>query len=134
MLIEQDYFRRTICKEHDRTDSLNEKLLLHTIQFAINHDRHIILEGILYTVNYRNFFTKLFKIHPDNNFVYYFDIPFDETLRRHKTKPNRDDFGETDMRKWFHPHDYLRVEGERIINGEATQDEIVKMILRETGL
>lgn len=39
-------------------------------------------------------------------FAFYYDLPFEETLRRHAAKPNRADFGEEDMRRWWNEKDF----------------------------
>ena len=43
----------------------------------------------------------------DETYVYYFNISLDETLRRHETKPNFHEFGETRMREWYIENDTL---------------------------
>jgi len=65
--------------------------------------------------------------------TYYFDISFEETLRRHATKPNSQDFGETEMNEWWQEKDFLGLADERIITNETAQDEILAMILKDCG-
>ena len=36
-------------------------------------------------------------------------IPFEETLKRHQTKPNCNDFGEEAMRRWWREKDFSDV-------------------------
>jgi hypothetical protein len=43
---------------------------------------------------------RLLRAFGGNNYVYYFDLSFDETLRRHNLKPNKDEYGEKAMRGW----------------------------------
>ena len=63
--------------------------------------------------------------------VYYFDVSFAETVRRHATKPNAHEFGESEMRQWWKDQDVLDVPGERRIGEQLTQAEIVDTIYRD---
>ena len=42
-------------------------------------------------------------------------MPFEETLKRHQTKPNCNDFGEEEMQKWWREKDYLGFIKESVI-------------------
>lgn len=132
--VEQDFLRRMVLKEKDRPESINRDLIFQVVAFALAHDYHVMLEGILYTKHYRDMLEKLFTLHPNNNFVYYFGIPFDETLRRHATKPNKDEFGEAEMRRWFVERDVLGAGGEKVIPETYTLEQTVAEILQDTGL
>lgn len=37
----------------------------------------------------------------DEVYLCYFDLSLEETLRRHRTKPNSHEFGEEQMRQWY---------------------------------
>jgi hypothetical protein len=63
--------------------------------------------------------------------VYYVDVAWDETLRRHETRPQAAEFGIDEMREWYRAGDQLGFAGERIISQESTLDETVDLILRE---
>jgi hypothetical protein len=63
-----------------------------------------------------------------------FDVPFEETLRRHNTKPNKDEFGEEEMRRWWIEKDYLGVTGEVTLDGEMSEDEIVEKIYTDCNI
>lgn len=65
----------------------------------------------------------------DKGFVYSMDIPFEETLRRHATRPKSQLFGEEEMKKWYRQHDHLGVDNENIIDHTKSRDEIVQLIL-----
>ena len=63
--------------------------------------------------------------------IYYFDVSFKETVRRHATKPNAHEFGESEMRQWWKDQDVLDVPGERRIGEKLAQAEIVNTIYRD---
>ena len=60
---------------------------------------------------------------------YYFDIPFEETLERHKTRPSSAEFGEDAMRRWWLDKKYSDVlVGETITKQEALKDIIDRVM------
>lgn len=71
-------------------------------------------------------------------FAFYYDLPFEETLRRHATKPNRGDFGEQDMRRWWKEKDFIDIIPEKIITKDLgisdTVDMIYNLVLYQGGV
>lgn len=132
-IIEQDYLRRHILKEKEAEGADNIELIYQTVYFALKRDYSVILEGILYSKRYGDMLLRLNRHCPDF-YYYYFDVSFSETLRRHALKPNSNEFGEAEMRKWYQEKDLLDMPGERPIPETMSQQEIVKMILDRTGL
>jgi predicted kinase len=132
-LIEQDYLRRNILKEKESEGSDNIALIQQTVEFALSHGYDVILEGILYFPRYKNMLKHFVEICPDNYF-YYFDVGLEETLRRHITKPNADQFGEKEIREWYKPHDTTGFRSEHMIPETFTIKETIEKIRRETGL
>ena len=49
-------------------------------------------------------------------------------MRRHATKPNAHEFGESEMRQWWKDQDVLNVPGEQRIGEQLSQAEIVDLI------
>ena len=76
-------------------------------------------------------FENLLKEFNDNIFAYYFDIPFEETLNRHKQKPNSHEFGEKEMRRWWNEKDLLNIIPEVCLNKELSLNEIVEKIYED---
>jgi len=125
-LVEQDYLRRIVLKEKEKEGGDNIGLIKQTVEYAWNHDYCVVLEGILYSKRYSEMIRELRKL--GRNIVVYLDIPFEETLKRHQTKPNRDEFGEKEMKEWFRESDVLRIKGEIIIDSNSTAEESAKKI------
>ena len=63
--------------------------------------------------------------------AYYYDIPFEETLIRHKTKPNCNDFGEENMRRWWREKDYLGIIPEKTLDKEISLENAVERIYED---
>ena len=55
-------------------------------------------------------------------------MPFEETLKRHQTKPNCHEFGEEAMRRWWREKDFSDILNEVSITSEKGIESIVKDI------
>ena len=130
-LVEQDYIRRTLLREKDRPGQPNIRLIDMTVRFSLDQGYDVVLEGILPRKHYGDMLTNLLADHLGPAYIYYFDIPFEETLRRHETKPNSHEFGEKEMRQWYMPQDFLGVESERIISHTLSLKEVLDQIIGE---
>ena len=62
---------------------------------------------------------------------HYWDIPFEETLIRHKTKPNCNDFGEEEMKRWWREKDFLEIIPQKILEKELSLEDAVNLIYRD---
>ncbi len=62
-------------------------------------------------------------------YAYYFDLSFEETLKRHQTKPNCHEFGEEAMKRWWREKDFSDVLNEVIITAEKNIESIVREIV-----
>lgn len=132
-IVEQDYIRRFILKEKETEGTNNVGLIRQTVEFCLEREYDVILEGILYFPRYGSMLQQLVEKCP-NNYFYYFDVSFEETLRRHATKPNAHEFGEKQMRGWYKPSQLTNFESEKIIPESFSIEEAVNKILVETGL
>jgi hypothetical protein len=130
-LVQQDVIRRDLLRERDRPGGLNIELIKLNVQFALAHEYDVILEGILYAAHYGGMIRSLLDAHAGPCFAYYYDLPFEETLRRHASKPNRAEFGEAEMAEWFVERDLLGLPGEQIIGPDEPQERTVARILAE---
>lgn len=125
MLISQDVIRRDILKVNDGENTLAIPLMKELLIYGSNHSNIVILEGIMYANWYKPLFELAVQIYGTKIYAYYFDIPFEETLKRHKTKPNCHSFGENEMRKWWREKDFSNVLSETPITAEKDMKSIV---------
>lgn len=61
-------------------------------------------------------------------------VPFEETLRRHATKPEATEYGEGAMRGWYRELDLLSGAIERVIPAESSLGDTVQLIMSDTRL
>ncbi|MFR7700035.1 MAG: kinase, partial [Lacticaseibacillus paracasei] len=67
----------------------------------------------------------------DQSLVYYYDLSFDETLRRHAHRAKAKEFGADVMRDWYLPHDRLNVPTEQLISADWSQTMVINHILTD---
>ena len=128
MCISQDVIRRDILKVKDGENTQALSLLKELLIYGNRHSNVVILEGIMYADWYKSLFELAVQLYGTEIYAYYFDLPFEETLKRHQTKPNCHDFGEEAMRRWWREKDFSDVLNEVCITAEKDMESIVKDI------
>lgn len=131
MLISQDVVRREMLFVKDGPDTEAIKLLNELVLYGKKHCNIVILEGILNSRWYRKLFENLHDEFGNEIFAYYFNIPFEETLNRHKQKPNAHEFGEKEMRKWWNEKDLIGFIPEVYIHKDLSLNEIVNIVFQD---
>ncbi len=128
MLISQDVIRRDMLKVKDGEDTQALPLMKELLIYGSNHSNIVILEGIMYADWYKPLFELAMQLYGTEVYSYYFDLPFEETLKRHQTKPNCHEFGEDAMRRWWRENDFSDVLNEVCITAEKNVESIVEDI------
>jgi len=131
MLVPQDVLRREILRVKDGSDNPSIQLIYDTVMYGNKIGYDVILEGILANKHYGKMLHELIRDFEGSTFAYYFDISFEETLRRHSTKTNSGDYGEGEMKKWWNDKDYLGIDEEKCFNQNQSEDQILKLILND---
>jgi predicted kinase len=104
--------------------------LIETVaRYSLNAGYHVILEGILYSRHYADMLVHLAKDHDGDTACYYFDLPFEETARRHATRPLSAEVTIDQMRGWYQERDMLGQPDEVIIGPDPDVDAIVQLIV-----
>jgi len=128
LVIPQDTVRREMLWAKDGYDTAALPLMIDLLKFGHKNSEVTVIEGILNSKWYRPLFEMALKLYGDEIYAYYYDIPFEETLRRHETKDNRYDFGEAEMRRWWNEKDYIGSIPETRIGEELSLEDTVDMI------
>lgn len=130
MLISQDTVRREMLAVKDRPGNPTPELLADMCRWSARRGGITILDGILDNDKYTSLFEQLpgmfSRIH-----AYYLDISFEETLRRHATRPQAAEFGEDAMRRWYRSENPIANIPETVITAESTLEETVARILTD---
>lgn len=128
MLISQDEVRRNMLWVKDGIDTKALPLMAELLKYGSEHSEFIILEGIMYDEWYSPLFKLANELYGSNVYAYYFDIPFEETVRRHNMRNKSQEFGEEAMRRWWRKKDFSSVLDEQVITCEMYADGIVERI------
>lgn len=133
-LVEQDYLRRVLLREREQPGAVAPALIEQTARFCLDHGYHVIVEGVLAASRHAEMINRLIQAHRGRSFVFYLDVTWEETLRRHATRPQAAEFSAEDMRGWYLPRDLLGVDGEHVIPEHVTLQRSVAYIGNATGL
>ena len=130
-LVEQDYFiKYAAASKTPAQESARRTKIFTAVKDALKNNEVVIFEGVFDSRRYKEYFTDLIKYHPTDNYFYYIDLPFEETLRRHAMRDKRHEFGEEKMSGWYIAHDQLGYEFEETFDSNAQIDEVVKHITK----
>ncbi len=129
MIISQDVIRRDILNVKDGENTLALPLMKELLVYGHAHSDIVILEGIMIADWYKPLFELAVQLYGAEIYAYYFDISFEETLKRHQTKPNCHEFGEEAMRRWWREKDFSDVLKEKCITAERDIESIVGDII-----
>lgn len=131
--VAQVNIRREILKEKETDDAANNDLIAEIVEFALRRDYDVILEGMLKFHRYGKMLKVLVANCP-NNYVFYFDVGLEETLRRHATKPISKDVDEAALRSWYKHKDITGFKNEILIPESYSIEQSVRFIKKSSGI
>ncbi len=131
LLVSQDTVRRDMLKVHDRKGNLSLDLIRQITEYGKGKCEFVILEGILSNDRYGEMIHGLIQFFDGRAYACYFDLSFEETVRRHHTRSKGKEFGEESLRAWWIEKDVLGMDGEMMFGNEMTEEGVVSMILNQ---
>ena len=134
VLFEQDYIRQKAINGVGSSSELRKDLVIADTLTAFSHGYDVILEGIFNIDKHHDMFQKIISKHRDENYFYYMDIPFEETVRRHATRDKSLEFGEDEMQEWYGAASPSGYPGEIIIDQSRSLDQVVQLIAEKSGI
>lgn len=130
MLVHQDTIRREILKVKDRANNPAIDLISKVVLYGKDIGYDVVLEGILDKKLYGPTLNNLIKEFGEDAYVFYMGVSFEETLKRHDTKPNKHEYGIEEMKGWWIEKDYLGSSNEHTIPEIYSTDDAVDFILK----
>lgn len=135
-LIQQDYYRFIFNPagggSKPNSDIIHQMIEHNTI-VALQSGYNVILEGILSVKSYEQVIDRIIASHWGSCFIFYFDISFEVTVKRHSTKEGCDSYGETEMKEWYPAAHKSGHRLENLISEAFTIDQTVNHILEISG-
>jgi predicted kinase len=133
-VVGQDNVRREILRERDTPDGANIGLIDLITRYSLAQGYHVVLEGILAASRYGAMLDGLRRGHLTSSAFFYMDVSFEETLRRHQTRPLRLEVTADQMRGWYQARDLLPGGYETVIDEDSALEATVRQVLEESGL
>lgn len=130
-VVAQDVVRRTILRERDTPSGANIGLISTVARYALDAGFHVIVEGILHADHYGDMLADLVTDHLGRTRLYYLDVSFEESLRRHASRPQATEFGPDDMRQWYRHRDRLDLPGEYLVPHSSGLNNTVHRVLAD---
>jgi predicted kinase len=135
-LVEQDHLRRVVLREHGsgRIPTVAPAFITSVVRAALGHGYHVVLEGILHTGQYGELLRELAAERSAPTSVFWLEVSFAETVRRHDGRSVAIPVTAEQMRAWYSPLDLLGVPGEQILPESADFEQTVTTIWHASGL
>lgn len=134
MLISQDAVRREMLKVRVGENTLALPLMKELLRYGSEHSDVVILEGIMYSDWYKPLYELAVQLYGTEIYAYYFDLPFEETLKRHQTRAKCNEFGEEAMRRWWREKDFSDVLKEVRITSEKDMESVFEDIYNAVSI
>lgn len=131
LVIPQDSIRRDMLWVCDGKDTAALPLLIDLLHYGKKHCDYVILEGIMIADWYKPLFESAIELFGSKIFAYYYDIPFEETLKRHEMREKKAEFGETEMRSWWEEKDFIGIIPEKVFHKEVSLENAVNTIFQD---
>ncbi len=134
VLISVDQIRNLFSDQARPGHQASKNMTLDNALFGLKREYDVILEGILNTKTHQSMVGGLFKIHPTENYIFYLEVSFEESLRRHNMRPERVDFGEREMKEWRDYTSPMGLSNEVMIPETSSLEESIKTIQKTAGI
>lgn len=115
---------------HDGFDTPTIPLLLNLLDYGYDNCQTVIVEGILRSDWYQPIWQKVLELYRlEDIYAYYYDLPFDETVKRHSGREKAKAFGQDALKRWWVDKDYLKIIPETAFSKEISLEEAKRQIL-----
>lgn len=132
-VISQDVVRREVLRARDIEGNPAVGLIDLMARYALGQGMSVVVEGILHPQRYGTMLRQLAHDHRGTTRAYFWDLPFEETVRRHTTKDKASEFGESEMKDWWYGTALVDGLHERTFGPEYSLDDAAGAVLEECG-
>lgn len=128
--IEQDYLSETVFRHRDNFKEATRSVIQQVVSIARENQRHVLIDGIMNHLYYEEYIREL--VECEQVVLVYFDVPFEETVRRHQQRSEARFFGREEMTEWYKKSAPIGLKHEMRIN-DGTPEESVAKIVKAAG-
>lgn len=133
-LIDFDTFRNDILGLQGDYYQPAVEMYTHSALTALAYGYDVIMDGIYRPEGHDNPLEKLFEGHDGENYIFYFDVSLDETIKRHAGREKSKLFGEKELTEWYSKPTAMGYDFEYAIPEDSTIEQTVKLIRSKTGI
>lgn len=130
-ILGQDLLRREILHAREQPGNPTVAYVDLSARYALDLGLHVIVEGILYARIYGAMLTRLLADHRGITRCYRYDLGFNETARRHASKPQAAEYDADRMRDWWLDQDPLRGVAECKLGPDVSLNEATARVLHD---
>jgi predicted kinase len=134
LIIDQDYYRHILLDSKPDEKAIVPELIYQNAMITLNAGYDVIIEGIFRKEKYKPMFERLIRDSGSEVHVYYFDISFEETTKRHTTREKSNLFSAEEMKAWYHLGAPLEIEAEQHIPEYSSEQETIALIRAQTEI
>lgn len=128
LLISQDLVRRTMLKEKVTPGNLSISLTETLARYGYEQDLLVLLEGFYEKEIYGDMLAGLRDLFAPRVQAYYYDVSFEETVKRHQTRAKSAAFSPADMKRWWVDKDFLGWKEEVLFTDEISLQEAFEQV------
>lgn len=130
-ILGQDVIRREILGTGVDAGGHPVGLIDLAARYLLERGIDVIIEGGLRAVWYSVPLPRLVADHRGVSRCYIYDVPFEETVRRHATKPVANAFGADEMQQWYRGFEPIDELDEIVITADDSLDATVARVLED---
>ena len=128
ILLSQDVIRREMLNVKDGPGNPAIRWIEELVELADGRHATILLEGILAQDWYGEMIDRLERRFTSRYTAYYFDVSFEETIRRHAMRQPTE-FSVTDMKRWWIERDHRPTD--RLIAEDTSIEAMIQKIKQQ---
>jgi len=113
-----------------------ETIMSYNVKYCLEHNYDVLWDSIFYANEKNKQYLGMFltELHPKDNFIFNFDVSFEETVRRHNLRAKSNDFSIEEMKEWYHPIEKLGYDFEYLIPESSSLEETITTIKKTAGI
>jgi|GEM_PF-824998 len=133
-LIEQDYYKEIMILPKASTRDLRIDKMYDDAHFLLMRRCHVVMGGTLDPEEHKPHIDELIKAHPTDNYLFYFNLTLEETLRRHATRAKASWLSEDSLRGWYRQFTGMGYDFETEFTEEVDQENVIASVINITGI
>ncbi len=134
ILISEDAIRKMFSDWTEPNHVASKDLAMLAISQGLRSGYDVAYEGISDIVKYKEYFQQIFDLSLSENFFFYLDVSFDETVHRHATRPEKSEFDAETMRQWWGYASPAGFDGEVMVPEQTGLAATVELIGETAGV